>query len=479
IPQLMNGGRGQIAKPKEIRPPVPWDAIEIPAGGQTLQDVFDANREHMALTVHKAIRFIQKARDKFSSVPVAVAYSGGKDSLCTLLLAHDALGPTFYVFFADTGLEVPEVLAHTQLTIEKLGLTDLFYQRSAGDKFWTLVEKFGPPARDFRYCCHSLKAQQIISIIEELAGDGKILVFLGQRRYESFARAQERLIYSNSYIPAQISATPIKDWTAFEVWLFLLSYQFNGEPFPLNDLYFQGHERLGCYLCPSMNLATTHLMRETHEALMHRWDAFLETYAAQMGFPPEWVRYGLWRSKKFNKLWQQFAADLDINLKPTADSHALQSFSVTSGFAPCVKGGYSLKGKFSSPLDLSLLPPFLYTLPGEVKLDLDRGVASIKNDIYLADIFADGSIYVRFASETPDPDYQEVVYLIVGIVARSAGCTRCGVCAQVCPTKALQMIQDQHVFDRETCIHCGQCTLLCPAFKLAAREVQWEENEIL
>jgi phosphoadenosine phosphosulfate reductase len=355
----------------------------------------------------------------------------------------------------------------------------MYYERHAGDKFWSLVDKFGPPARDFRYCCHSLKAQQITSIIEELAGDGQLLVFLGQRRYESFSRAQERPIYTNSYIPAQISATPIKDWTAFEVWLYLLSYKINGEPFPLNDLYFQGHERLGCYLCPSMNLATIHLMRETHQDLMRRWDTFLETYAAQMQLPPEWARYGLWRSKKFNKLWEQFAADLDVDLKPAATPNPMQSFAITSGFAPCVKGGYSLKGKFQGSIDIALLEPFLDTLPGTIKVDTQRGVASVKNNTYLADIFADGSVYVRFVAESPDPDYQNIVYLIVGIVARAHGCTRCGVCAQVCTVKALQMDQNQHIFDRTTCIHCGQCTYLCPVFKLAAREVQWEENEIL
>ena len=206
------------------------------------------NSLHLQDNIQKSIRFIQRTREKFSSVPAAVAYSGGKDSLCTLLLVLEGFWVRLFTFFLQTQvLKCPKSSPTPNLPSISSGLGDLYYQRSAGDKFWSLVEKFGPPVRDFRYCCHSLKAQQIISIIHELAGDGQILVFLGQRRYESFSRTQERLIYSNSYIPAQISATPIKNWTAFEVWFDLLAYRLDGESFPQNDLYFQGHQRLGAY----------------------------------------------------------------------------------------------------------------------------------------------------------------------------------------------------------------------------------------
>ncbi len=477
IQKLMQEKRGLIAKPKEVKDPIRVEEINIPKGGQTLENVFAANKKHLEMIITKAKHFIKSTKDKFSELQIAVAYSGGKDSLATLLLVYEALGPEFFVFFADTGIEFPEVIEHTKLTIDLLGLSNRFHQRTAGEKFWDLVGKFGPPARDFRYCCHSLKAQQIISIIQELAGEGKIIVFLGQRRYESFSRAQDQMIYTNSYIPAQISATPIKNWTAFEVWIFLLSNTFKGKPFPLNDLYFRGHERLGCFLCPSMNLATRQVMRETHKDLIARWDAFLENYAKQMNLPHEWVKFGLWRSKKLNKLWANVVEDLEIEIKPKSKDEKINVFNVTTGFAPCVKGGYSLKGKFEKPIDISKIERYLQTLPGTIKVMDKQGVLNLQNNEFYVDIFSDGSLYVRFLNEKKD--YEDTVYLLVGIIARSQACTACGVCVQICPSKSIQLKEQSLRFDREKCVHCGRCTLQCPLFKLAAREIHWEENEVI
>lgn len=477
IRNLMQQKHGLIAKPKEVKGPVQVEEIYIPKGGQTLRNVFAANKKHLEVIISKAKQFIKSTKLKYPELKTAVAYSGGKDSLATLLLVREALGPNFFVFFADTGIEFPEVIEHTKITIDLLGLSDLFHYRTAGNKFWDLVEKFGPPARDFRYCCHSLKAQQIISIIQELAGDGKIIVFLGQRRYESFSRAQDQMIYTNSYIPTQISATPIKNWTAFDVWIFLLSYTFNGKPFPLNDLYFRGHERLGCFLCPSMNLATRQVMRETHKDLIERWDTFLDNYAKQMKYPQEWVKFGLWRSKKLNKLWSNVVEEMDIDLKPKSENEKVNVFNVTAGFAPCVKGGYSLKGKFDKAIEIGKIERFLQTLPGNIKAMDKQGVINLQNNEFYVDIFSDGSLYVRFLNEKKD--YEDIVYLLVGIIARSQACSSCGVCVQICPSKSIKIKEHILSFDRTSCIHCGKCTLQCPLFKLAAREIRWEETEVI
>ena len=94
---------------------------------------------------------------------------------------------------------------------------------SAGEKFWELIETFGPPARDYRFCCHTLKAQQITKIINTIYDGNKVLVFLGQRQYESLNQSKEKLVYVNSFIPLQVAATPIKDWNALTLWLFLLN----------------------------------------------------------------------------------------------------------------------------------------------------------------------------------------------------------------------------------------------------------------
>ena len=67
----------------------------------------------MESIVQESMRFIQKTIRRHPNKAIAVAYSGGKDSLCTLLLAYHAIGPKFHIFFADTGLELPETIENT------------------------------------------------------------------------------------------------------------------------------------------------------------------------------------------------------------------------------------------------------------------------------------------------------------------------------------------------------------------------------
>jgi uncharacterized Fe-S center protein len=46
-------------------------------------------------------------------------------------------------------------------------------------------------------------------------------------------------------------------------------------------------------------------------------------------------------------------------------------------------------------------------------------------------------------------------------------CTRCGVCVDVCPTGAAQMIDDEFpTYDLDMCIGCAQCIALCPVMAL-------------
>ncbi|MBR0150021.1 MAG: 4Fe-4S binding protein, partial [Synergistaceae bacterium] len=45
----------------------------------------------------------------------------------------------------------------------------------------------------------------------------------------------------------------------------------------------------------------------------------------------------------------------------------------------------------------------------------------------------------------------------------SAGCIGCGVCAKVCPAKAIEIVNDLAVIDQGKCIKCGKCAQRCPA----------------
>ncbi|MBN2297614.1 MAG: DUF362 domain-containing protein [Deltaproteobacteria bacterium] len=46
-------------------------------------------------------------------------------------------------------------------------------------------------------------------------------------------------------------------------------------------------------------------------------------------------------------------------------------------------------------------------------------------------------------------------------------CTRCGVCVEVCPTGAAQIIEEEYpTYDSDTCIGCAQCIAQCPEMAL-------------
>jgi uncharacterized Fe-S center protein len=52
-------------------------------------------------------------------------------------------------------------------------------------------------------------------------------------------------------------------------------------------------------------------------------------------------------------------------------------------------------------------------------------------------------------------------------VLKKKKCTKCGVCAEVCPTGAAQLIEGEYpTYDLEKCIGCAQCIAMCPELAL-------------
>ena len=102
-----------------------------------LTNAYKANKIEVEKKRDQAIDFIKKTIHDIAK-PVAVAYSGGKDSLAVYLLVYKAIGPYFKVFFADTGLELPEVLENIQSTVSAFDMESKLVMKSAGDKFWEL-----------------------------------------------------------------------------------------------------------------------------------------------------------------------------------------------------------------------------------------------------------------------------------------------------------------------------------------------------
>jgi 3'-phosphoadenosine 5'-phosphosulfate sulfotransferase (PAPS reductase)/FAD synthetase/predicted RNA-binding protein with PUA domain len=233
------------------------------------------NRYHLHNLERNAVRFIrQHMRDK----PEAnVSFSGGKDSTVALELARRAGITTAY--FVNTGLEFPE-------TLEFVGKHDLQVRLFGGD-FWKKVRKLGPPRKDNRWCCECLKLEPVKEWREK---EGPCVTVQGNRWYESFARASLPPVAINPFNPAQENISPIRNWRALEVFLYIWWREL-----PINPLYELGFERVGCWMCPAMLESEYEHVKALHPELYSIWTEFLKDYYKGKGYPEQFFSCGLWR----------------------------------------------------------------------------------------------------------------------------------------------------------------------------------------
>ncbi len=83
-----------------------YDDSPVLKAGQSWKDAVDANKTYLQNIENEAVGFVKNTANKFHELPATVSYSGGKDSLATLLLVKKAL-TNFDVLYINTGLGVP------------------------------------------------------------------------------------------------------------------------------------------------------------------------------------------------------------------------------------------------------------------------------------------------------------------------------------------------------------------------------------
>jgi phosphoadenosine phosphosulfate reductase len=248
------------------------------------ENVVSANAPVISEAEEEAVRFTREVAGN-TDRPANISYSGGKDSLATLLVVRKALGK-IPLLFIDTGLEFPETIENVTVAAETY---DLELIRASGrEAFWEAFGRLGPPAMDYRWCCSACKLRPVRNLIEERWGE--CLSFIGQRKYESMRRKESNRVFRNGIVKNQISAAPIHNWTALHVWLYLFREQA-----PWNPLYARGLDRIGCFMCPSSDVAVIGEIREQYPDLWQEWNARLETWQKAHDLPPEWVTRCGWR----------------------------------------------------------------------------------------------------------------------------------------------------------------------------------------
>ena len=165
-------------------------------------------------------------------------FSGGKDSIVLLHLAHKALRPAsipFPVMHVDTGHNFPEVIEFRDRRVAELGVDLIVASVQVSIDRGRVVEETGPRA--------SRNRLQTVTLLDAIAEHGFDAAFGGARRDEERARAKERImsfrdedgqwdpkaqrpelwnLYNGRIHRGEhVRVFPLSNWTELDVWRYI------------------------------------------------------------------------------------------------------------------------------------------------------------------------------------------------------------------------------------------------------------------
>ena len=445
--EMQSPGRGIAVKKRYKSEP---REAEILPGGQTREQVLEANNHLLHNIEKEAIAFIQHT-SRSHDLPNVVAFSGGKDSLAVLLLVRKAfLDQSFHVMFINTGIEFPQTSENVTSAISELGLdTQLLVKHVDKEQFFRVLDLYGFVARDYRVCCKSVKLGPTSQLIDEHFPQG-CLSFIGQRRYESHRRSASSRIWKNPWVPNQIGASPIHKWTALMIWLYLFQ-----EEAPYNPLYQEGFERIGCMFCPASTMSEFEIIAHRFPVEWSRWTATAEKILQKEGLSQKWLKHGFWRWKTPPKMIRELAEKMKIEL-PSYESvkpKGLMTYNLS--LTPNENTEEILiNGQFTNPIDLTIAAAFLPAI-GDIVLDLDRMILELtvkdEKKPIKAVFFESGLFTITGNITEKEGDH------IVKTVLRGLLCTACGTCQSLCSHDAISLDSGRATIIKEKCSRCGEC----------------------
>ena len=210
------------------------------------------HNDHLDQLESEAIFIFREAVEQFEN-PVLL-FSGGKDSITLVHLAHKAFYPAkipFSLLHIDTGHNFPETLDFRDELVKKYGVDlEVGYVQDLIDRGVVQEEKGINPSRN---------GLQSATLLEKLSQKKYDAAFGGGRRDEEKARAKERFfshrdefgqwdpknqrpevwnLFNGKKAPGEsFRVFPISNWTETDVWEYIQQ-----EKIDLPSLYF-AHER--------------------------------------------------------------------------------------------------------------------------------------------------------------------------------------------------------------------------------------------
>jgi phosphoadenosine phosphosulfate reductase len=424
----------------------------------------EVNRPHLRALEDEAFQFIEHAAERFPNRELMISFSGGKDSTVVSHLVRRGLGRSDILHvFGDTTLEDENTYEYIEQFRDQNPLIPFLPTRAEKD-FHEMVDEIGPPSRVMRWCCTIFKAGPINDLLQSM-GDPKILTFYGIRRDESLRRSQYHKLSWNdpdrlgtvvsvdqdaelngvtvgAKIGQQATASPIIDWSEFDVWLYILSHDL-----AFNKSYRLGYSRVGCWLCP-LNSEWSEMLAGIffpEDAL--RWRSQLIDFARRIGKPDpeEYVDERGW-VKRFGGagLPNRFGG---LEAKACGDMANAVQIEVERPVNAELEEFLKPLGKINRDRSQPALGEIY--LEGRPNQDWDALIVQAPENGHT----------LRFTVINPKQDMKRLTWYFKQQATKFQTCIQCTACSAACPHGAITIKPEQRIYeiDQDVCTGCMEC----------------------
>lgn len=364
------------------------------------------------------------------------SFSGGKDSQVLLDLVSRVIpAEDFVVIYSDTGYELPpslELYKEIENFYTQKYPTIRFHIAKNHQPVLYYWDEIGTPSRIHRWCCSIMKSAPLSKLLKDIVGNGKqpnAVLFDGVRAEESPSRSSRSRIGKNVKHNKVINASPLLEWNATEVYLYLFLYGL-----PINKAYRRGLSRVGCVICPYSSTWSEdlcgQLYPDTLSPFINKIREGLER--SKTSGIDNYIRTGRWKMRAGGRYLH---SDSNVNF-----------MSIVPDFQAVI----------TSPKENLLT--WLWVL-GEYSMSQEHKRIAIslkyRNQIYNCTFEEKGATQV-FEVKGIDPKDVVFVSHLKKVCYKATYCVHCEVCEVECPTGALSVVPIATV-DKNKCVHCLKC----------------------
>lgn len=420
-----------------------------------IKNFIECNKQRLTVNTNESIDYLREVTKNYDLSSMFVSFSGGKDSTVVSHLTMRALGnESIPHIYGDTTLEYPETEKYVKSFKLHYPKTPILVAKNNDQDFLNLCDVVGPPSRVMRWCCTVFKTGSITKKIEQLYKDkNKLLSIQGIRRAESLARSKYDRDTDSPKISKQQVASPIIDWTDFDVWLYIVSNKV-----PFNNAYRQGFSRVGCWCCPN-NSDWSGFLSSIYMNTQHNiFTDTLYSFAKKVG-KDDWKDYvndGKWKARQGGN-GLEYSQNAVVTFKPCTFDESSTNYSLSKEISPLLYVLFKPFGKLNYDIGNKRLNEVYVLSRGTnepiIKLTGKIGSKELKIT-YLG-------IVKPFKSQKQISDY------VRNQITKYQTCIGCSYCQSVCKYNALKVSNKlkgdvsnnsiEYSIDENKCVGCLEC----------------------